>query len=212
MTEAALLTLVQWLSPAFPVGSFAYSHGLEHAVAAGQVRSAADLRGWLGDVLDRGTGRSDAILLGHALKPGADHAALAEFARALASSRERLVETEAQGAALLAATNALTGAAHAPMPYPVALGAAAAPLGLPVLRVVALYLQAFATGLAQAGVRFIPLGQTEGQGVLAALAPLILRIAEEAAQAPLDAIGSSATGADLAAMRHETMETRIFRT
>jgi urease accessory protein len=212
MTEAALLTLVQWLSPAFPVGSFAYSHGLEEAVAEGHVRSAADLRDWLGDVLERGAGRGDAILLVHALKPGADQVALAALARALATSRERLVETEAQGAALLATTNALTGTAHGPMPYPVALGAAAAPLGLPAQRVAALYLQAFATALTQAGVRFIPLGQTEGQGVLAALSPLILLIAEEAALAPLDAIGSSATGADLAAMRHETMETRIFRT
>lgn len=212
MTEAALLTLVQWLSPAFPVGSFAYSHGLEQAVSGGQVCDAAGLQGWLSDVLDYGAGRADAIFLAHALRPGADHAALAALARALAPSRERLVETEAQGAALLAATNALTGAAHVPMPYPVALGAAAAPLGLPAPRVAALYLHAFATALVQAGVRFIPLGQTEGQGVLAALAPLILRIAAEAAEAPLGAIGSAAAGTDMAAMRHETMETRIFRT
>lgn len=212
MSEAGLLTLVQWLSPAFPVGGYAYSHGLEAAIASGQVRTAADLEGWIATILTEGSGRNDAILLAEALKPGADLPALAALAEALAASRERLVETQEQGRALLTTTNALTGDDHPPMPYPVALGAAAAPLGLPIAQVLALYLHAFASNLVQAGVRFIPLGQTEGQRALAGLHPVIQRAAREAAVAGLNGLGGGALRSDLAAMQHETMDVRIFRT
>lgn len=211
MDEAGLLTLTQWLSPAFPLGGFAYSHGLEAAVSAGAVRSAEDLRRWVGDLLREGSGRSDAILLGRALE-GGDPAPLDRLARALAASKERLTETLEQGTALIRTTNALTGAAHPPMVLPVALGVAARGLGLPATRVIALYLQSFAGNIVMAGVRFIPLGQTEGQRVLSALHPDILAVAEDARAAPLEALGSAAIGADLAAMAHETLQTRIFRT
>lgn len=208
----ALLTLVQWLSPAFPVGGFAYSHGLEWAVAAGELRDAAAVRSWLGDVLSQGAGRTDAILLAHALRPDADHAALAALARALAPSAERQRETDEQGAAFARAAAALTGRAVDPAPLPVALGQAAAPLGLPVAQVVALALHAFAANVTAAATRFVPLGQTEAQALLAALHPLILRLADAAAAAPLEAIGSASLRADLASMRHETLDVRIFRT
>jgi urease accessory protein len=212
MTDTGLLSLVQWLSPAFPVGGFAYSHGLEWAIHAGLIRDAASLSDWIGTVLAEGAGRSDAILLAHALRPDSDLTALAALAAALPASRERWVETMEQGAALTRTTNALTGQDHPAMAYPVALGLAAQSLHLAPARVLALYLHAFASNLVQAGVRFVPLGQTEGQAVLAALHPAILRLADEAAAAPLDEIGSGAFGSDLAAMRHETMDVRIYRT
>jgi urease accessory protein len=207
MTDASLLRLVQWLSPAFPVGSYAYSHGLEWAIAAGEVTTAEELRGWIGAILTEGAGRTDAILLAHALRPATDLAALSELAQALAASSERLVETLDQGRAL-----GQTLGAPESLPYPLALGRAARGLGLPVDQVLALYLHAFASTLVQAGVRFIPLGQTEGQGVLAALHPVILAVAKEATEQGLDQIGSGAFRGDLAAMRHETMDVRIFRT
>jgi urease accessory protein len=89
MTDA-LLTLVQWLSPAFPVGSYAYSHGLEWAISAGEVRSAASLQGWVSVILAEGAGRTDAILLAHALREDSDLERLAALALALPASRERL--------------------------------------------------------------------------------------------------------------------------
>jgi urease accessory protein len=208
----ALLTLVQWLSPAFPVGGFAYSHGLEWAVAAGELRDAAAVRRWLTDVLTHGAGRTDAILLAHALRQDADYAALADLARALAPSAERQRETDEQGAAFARTTSALTGRAIAPAPLPVALGQAAGPLGLAVAQVVALAMQAFAATVTAAATRFVPLGQTDAQAILSALHPLILRLAEEAAIAPLSAIGSASLRADLASMQHETLDVRIFRT
>jgi urease accessory protein len=212
MTDTALLSLVQWLSPAFPVGSYAYSHGLEWAISAGDITSAEDLQRWIGTVLTEGAGRTDAILLAQALRPEADLAALSALAQALAASRERLVETLDQGRALGQTIAALTGQPLPEMPYPVALGAAARGLGLPAEPVLSLYLHAFASALVQAAVRFVPLGQTEGQAVLAALHPVILQVAAEAVHAGIDQIGSGAFRSDLAAMRHETMDVRIFRT
>jgi urease accessory protein len=212
MTDTALLSLVQWLSPAFPVGGYAYSHGLEWAISVGDITSAEDLQRWIGTVLTEGAGRTDAILLAQAMRPEADLAALSALAQALAAARERLVETLDQGRALGQTIAALTGQPLPEMPYPVALGAAARGLGLPVRQVVALYLHAFTSNLVQAGVRFVPLGQTEGQAVLAALHPVILQVAAKAAQAGIDQIGSGAFRSDLAAMRHETMDVRIFRT
>ena len=212
MTDGALLRLTQWLSPAFPVGSYAYSHGLEWAISAGDVTTAAQLQRWIGTVLTEGAGRTDAILLAQALRPETDLADLAALAQALAASRERVVETLDQGRALGQTIAALTGQPQPEMPYPVALGAAARGLGLPAEPVVSLYLHAFASALVQAAVRFVPLGQTEGQAVLAALHPVILQIAAEAVQADIGQIGSGAFRSDLAAMRHETMDVRIFRT
>ena len=211
-SDADLLTLVQWLSPAFPVGGFAFSHGLEWAISAGQVRDAAGLEGWLSDILDHGSGRTDAVLLARAMDPEADLDRLAETARALAASKERWAETRDQGRAFTEAVNALTGNDFPPVALPVALGRAACALALPPERVAALYLHAFASNLVSAAVRFVPLGQTEGQRVLAALHPLIGNVAREAAATPLDAIASGVPGADLAAMLHETQTVRIFRT
>lgn len=207
-----LLTLVQWLSPAFPTGAYAYSHGLEFEIAAGRVASASELAKWLSQVLTYGAGWQDAVLLMHSLDPGADLAALTELARALAQSAERLQETVEQGTAFARATSALTERDLSPCPMPIAVGQAAQSLGLPIQQVIALYLHAFTANLVSAAVRFVPLGQTEGQGVLAGLHPLIQSLAEKAATASLADITTSTLRADLAAMGHETMTTRIFRT
>ena len=209
---SGLLSLVQWLSPAFPTGAFAYSHGLEFEIASGRVMSAHDLADWLAQVLTYGAGWQDAVLLGNALDPDADHALLAGFARALCPSAERLQETMEQGTAFARATSALTGRDFSPCPMPVAVGKAAQHLGLAKPQVIALYLHAFTANLVSAAVRFVPLGQTDGQRVLAGLHPMIQKIAFNAAAAAPDDITNSTLRADLAAMAHETLPTRIFRT
>ncbi len=211
MSTEAILELMQWLSPAFPLGAFAYSHGLEAAIDAGQVSDAQTLEAWLGSVLQHGAGRSDAILLCHAMRgapPASDLAALVE---ALSASRERWMETREQGAAFVRTVNALKGTDQPAQPLPVAVGVAAADLGLEPAQVAALYLHAFMSNLVSVGIRFVPLGQTDGQGVLARLKPAIVELAEVAAKASLDEIGGAAFGADLAAMRHEEMEVRLFK-
>ena len=208
--SASLLTLTQWLSPAFPLGAFAWSHGLETAIARGDVACAPSLEAWLGTVLVIGTGRTDATLLAMALA-GAEPGDLADTARALAPSAERAAETEGQGAALARTVSALTGRTIAPAPLPVALGVAARPLGLPTETVIALYLQGFAGAIVSAAIRAVPLGQTEGQGVLARLHPLIAAEARAAPSRDPGHLGTAAFGADLAAMEHETQEVRLFR-
>ncbi len=210
-TTSALLQLTQWLSPAFPLGAFAYSHGLETAIADGTVCDAGSLERWLTVVLTQGAGRSDAILLAHALRAPDQADALSALAEALATSKERWQETQSQGAAFVRTVNAMTNESAVERPLPVALGVAAAALPLAPAQVVALYLHGFTGNLASAGIRFIPLGQSEGQAVLARLKEAIVALAEAAVEAPLEDIGGAAFGADLAAIRHEEQEVRLFR-
>ncbi len=210
---AHLHTLNAWCSPAYPVGAFSYSHGLEAVVSAGDVASAEQLYEWLSDCLWHGAGRNDAIFLAHAYRAD-DRAALselAELAEALAPSAERQLETTAQGAAFAKVTENVWGGDLADLSYPVAVGAAARAEGIPLDLTLPLYLHAFAANIIAAGVRFIPLGQTDGQQVLARLFPAFDAIAAEAAEATLDDLGSATFRADLASMQHETLKTRIFR-
>lgn len=208
----ALLTLVQWLSPAFPTGAFAYSHGLERVIASGDVTDAASFEDWLHNILSYGAGWQDAVLLTQALAPDADHDALDALARALAPSAERLQEGAEQGAAFARMVAGLTGRALPARMLPVAVGEAAAPLDLPPGQVAQIYLQNFAGNLVTIATRHVPLGQTEGQAALARLLPQIEALGARAATASLDDLGSCALAADLAAFQHETQDVRIFRT
>ena len=215
MTEMPLIRLLAWLSPAFPTGGYAYSHGLEWAVDCNDITDGATLLVWLSDVLANGSGRNDAILLRHAHRAALDHAALAgiaELALATAASRERQAESLAQGNAFAAAAIAWVGTTPPTnVPYPVAVGALAGAHQIPEDDTAAAYLQTFATNLISAAVRLVPLGQNAGLRVLAALEPIILATAIETREATLDDLGGSAFRSDLAAMRHETQYTRLFR-
>ncbi|MEM9392519.1 MAG: urease accessory UreF family protein [Pseudomonadota bacterium] len=208
--DKARLTLQQWLSPAFPISAFAYSHGLEWAISEKYVTDAPTLQSWLETVLKTGTGRVDGALVAAAAR-GEDPFELSALAEALAASAERWAEARDQGAAFMATTNALYNDDSPPMPYPVAFGMRAGQLGLPVSEIVALYLQGFASNLISAAVRFLPLGQTEGQRVSAALHPLLAKLGDALADLPLDQIASGAVMSDFAAMAHEMMDVRIFK-
>ena len=210
MSTDAALTLHQLFSPAFPVGAFAYSHGLETSVQAGQVADAAALQGWLEAALRHGAGWSDAVLLAQAAQ-GADAAMLCELGLALSPSAERRLETEQQGRAFAATVSAVWELEIPPSPYPVAVGLAVRALALPLAEALRLYLQAFAANLAGAGVRLIPLGQTDGQRVVQGLAPLCAELAERAQSAGLDDLGGFAPLIDIASQRHDMLYSRLFR-
>jgi urease accessory protein len=213
MQSDHLLTLTQWLSPAYPVGAFAWSHGLEAAVAAGQVTDAPSLEDWLAVVVEHGAGRSDAILLAaaHGAPSAPALAVVAELAAALAPSAERRAETLGQGAAFAATTRAVCGLCLPDMAYPVAVGRAAALMGIPVLPVAQVWLQSVVSNLVAATQRLMPLGQTAAQGVLYRLTPLCAGVAGQAVGQGIDDIGSTAFAVDIAAMRHEVQPMRIFR-
>ena len=204
------LRTVQYLSPAFPIGGFAYSQGLESAISAGLVTDAASLADWISCQILHGSGRADAILIAHARQGDCED--LADLAYALAPSCERDLEMREMGRAFGAQISALTGAEFPSLPLPVAIGRATQGLNLPTADILALFLQGFATQMVSVGVRFIPLGQSAGQAVLAKLAPLILRVAHQAASAEITEISSSTIGADMASMAHETLDVRIYRT
>jgi len=202
------LRLIQWLSPAFPIGGFAYSQGLETAIAAGAVRDVQTLADWITAVLTLGSARTDAILLAQA-RAGAD---LADYALALAPSQERHTEMVEQGRAFGQTIAAITGTPQPVLPYALAIAHATRTLNVTTTDVLTHFLQGAAAQLASVGVRFIPLGQTDGQRILATLAPLITRLAATYATAPLSDIGTATVAADLASMQHETLPVRIYRT
>ena len=217
-TEGALYRLMAWLSPAFPVGSFSYSHGLERAAHDGLVSTAAELREWIEQLLRHGSGWNDAVLFAEAWRradDGGDLTELAHLAEALAGSRERHVESTLQGAAFASATASwpVEGASRLPAEcaYCVAVGAQAGVHAIPLADVLAAYLQAFASNLIQAGIRLGILGQHGAVVTLAALESVFTEVAARAAISTLDDLGSCTVLSDTAAMRHETQYSRLFR-
>ncbi|THD62357.1 urease accessory protein UreF [Phenylobacterium sp.] len=209
-TEAQLLRLLTWLSPAFPVGAFGYSHGLETAIREGAVHDADTLSPWISGLIEYGSGWTDAVLFKAAWAANAEGVAdIAELADALAPSLERRRETMSQGEAFLIAARAWGPTAlSGPVAYPVAVGTAAR--DIPIEAALTAWLHAFAANLVSVAVRAVPLGQTDGVAVIAGLEPIVLSTVARAAVSTLDDLGSSALLSDIAAMRHETLGVRLF--
>jgi len=258
-TDASrLLLLLNWMSPTFPVGGFAYSHGLEWAIEAGIVKDATSLRDWIGELLIRGSGWNDAVLFSACWDEN-DLDSLNDLALALCASQERYLETTMLGRAFASAVTTfllpswekadsaqrrpdegaiasdghLTNGTHPltrlgpegprrPLPrgereeeaiaYPIAAGRACREAGIAREDALLAWLQQFASAQVSVAVRLVPLGQSKGLEVLRDLMPIIASVAECAARATLDDLGSATIGAEIAAMKHETQGTRIFRT
>ncbi len=214
----SLQRLLTILSPAFPVGAFAWSQGLETAIADRRVTTAGALKDWIGGSLAHGGLRTDAILLAHAHRAaddGAELAGLSELGFALTAPAERHLESALTGEAFAIAARAWPSDVFARLPqpcaYPVAVGAIGAAMGIGVDETLIGYLTAAVQGQVSVAVRLVPLGQTAGLQVVAALEPAVGALAELAASADLDDIGGIAYAADIAQMRHETIGTRVFR-
>ena len=225
VNAAALYRLLAWLSPSYPIGAFSYSSGIEWAVEAGDITDADALRGWLAVVIGEGGGFCDAVFFVHAHRAtiSNDDAALravAELAAAFSPSKERHLETTAQGRAFLDTTRAawptpsldrLTAVWDGAVALPIAVGVASAGHGIAPAPALQGYLHAMTANLISTGLRLVPLGQTDGQRVLATLEPVATATAARALVTPLDQVGGAAFRADLASMRHETQYTRLFR-
>jgi urease accessory protein len=223
--SAALYRLMTWLSPAYPVGAFSYSSGIEWAVEAGDIKDTASLRDWLEAVLTNGAGFCDGVFFtqAHRAVCEQDDTALrevAELAAAFTPTRERHLETTTQGRAFMDATTAtwpcdalitLRKVWDGPIAYPVAVGVACAGHDIPLAPALNALLTAVTANWVSAGLRLIPLGQTDGQIVLKALEPTIAQTAAYAIDASLDDLGGATFRADLASARHETQYTRLFR-
>jgi urease accessory protein len=222
---AELYRLMTFLSPAFPVGSFSYSSGIEWAVEAGDIADRASLGDWLAAMLGDGPGFCDGVFLCHAwraVEAGDDRALrdVAELAAAFVPSRERQLETVAQGRAFIDTISAAwscdgleqaIACSEAPIVYPVAVGLVSAAHALPLAGALHAFLHAVVSNWISAGGRLIPLGQTDCQRLLAMLEPMVTATAQRALAATLDDLGSATFRADLASLRHETQYTRLFR-
>ncbi len=221
MTDiAVLLRLQTWFSPAFPIGAFSYSHGLESAIEAGVVADPETLTDWCASLLRFGTGRTDAGFFAatHGTAPNVA-AAMAKEAAAWVPTAELLLEAEHQGEAFLKTVraawphpelDAFAAELGARPVLPVAAGFTAAVHGAALGDALPLYLQAVAANIISAGVRLIPLGQTDGQRAIAALEAVVAEAAQSA-PASLDEIWTSTPAHEIASMRHETQYARIFR-
>ena len=228
MTEseaAALYRLMTWLSPAFPVGAFSYSSGIEWAVEAGDITDAASLRDWLASMLADGPGFCDGVFLAQAHRAASTHddaglRDIAELAAAFVPSRERQLETSSQGRAFIEIARSawncdglddMIAHCNGAMVYPVAVGIVSAAHKIPLAPTLHAFFHALTSNWISAGARLVPLGQTDSQRVLAWLEPVVVATAKRALEASLDDLGSATFRADLAGMRHETQYTRLFR-
>ena len=228
MTEseaAALYRLMTWLSPAFPVGAFSYSSGIEWAVEAGELADGATLQAWLASMLADGPGFCDGVFLAQAHRAASTHddaglREIAELASAFVPSRERQLETSSQGRAFIEITRSawncdglddMIAHCNGAMVYPVAVGIVSAAHKIPLAPTMHAFFHALTSNWISAGARLVPLGQTDSQRVLAWLEPVVVATAKRALEASLDDLGSATFRADLAGMRHETQYTRLFR-
>jgi urease accessory protein len=228
ISDPALYRLMTWLSPGFPVGGYTYSHGIEYAVEAGLVGDRESLGRWIADILLHGSGWTDGAFVAAAWSAvDADDAdALArvsEIAEVFRGSAETAVESLAQGKAFLDAVRGAwphpcldgwvrtLGVAKRSPTYPVAVGFATALAGVPRRAAVTGYLHAFAANLVSAGVRLVPLGQSDGLRAMAALEQAVRAAAESALEGDLDDLGTATFMVDWTSMRHETQYTRLFR-
>jgi urease accessory protein len=222
---AALYRLMTWLSPAFPVGAFSYSSGIEWAVEAADITDAASLRDWLSAMLTDGSGFCDAVFVAQTHRAVSSHddallRDIAELAAAFVPSRERQLETTTQGRAFIDTTRAawtcegldeVIAACGGPIVYPVAVGLVSAAHGIPLEPALHAFLHAVVSNWISAGARLVPLGQTDSQRVLAQLEADVAATARRAIAASTDDLGSATFRADLASLRHETQYTRLFR-
>lgn len=212
--EAQLLRLLSWLSPAFPVGAFGFSHGLETAIREGTVIDSGTLTAWISGLIEHGGGWSDAVLFKAAWGVADDPPALgelAELAAAMPPSLERRRETLGQGEAFLTAASAWGSVPLAgPVAYPVAVGAVCGQAAIALNSALTAWLHAFAANQVSVAVRAVPIGQTDGVAAIAALEPVILATAARAARSTLNDLGQAAILSDIAAMRHETLGVRLF--
>jgi urease accessory protein len=217
----SLFRLMSWLSPAYPVGAYSFSHGLEYAVDAGLVTDRESVRSWIATLMTAGSGFADLVFVAAAWdSEPARLAELNQFALAFQGTAEIRLESTAQGRAFLLVTAeawpceaiaTLQGIPQREIVYAVAVGAVARSHGIDRRDAMTAYAHAFAANLVSAAVRLIPLGQTDGQRITADLMSTCHAAVERAASTPADEVSTSTPMVDIASMKHEQQYTRLFR-
>ena len=210
-TDLKFMTVMQWMSPAFPIGAFAYSHGLEWAIDKDHVSNGEKLQKWITDLLEYGSLRTDAIFISLILR-GHDIRKMNELSMALCPAGERLLETKLQGSAFAKVIEDVWQQDIGELSLPIAVALAAKNQSIEQDLILPAYLHAFCSNLISAAVRLIPIGQTEGQRIMLELYTTISDLVQTASESEIDDLNSACFFSDVSAMEHEYLQPRIFKT
>ena len=210
-TELKFMTVMQWMSPAFPIGAFAYSHGLEWAIDKDHVSNGEKLQKWITDLLEYGSLRTDAIFISLILR-GHDVRKMNELSMALCPAGERLLETKLQGSAFAKVIEDVWQQDIGELSLPIAVALAAKNQSIEQDLILPAYLHAFCSNLISAAIRLIPIGQTEGQRIMLELYTTISDLVQTASESEIDDLNSACFFSDVSAMEHEYLQPRIFKT
>jgi urease accessory protein len=210
-TDLKFMTVMQWMSPAFPIGAFAYSHGLEWAIDKDHVSNGEKLQKWITDLLEYGSLRTDAIFISLILR-GHDVRKMNELSMALCPAGERLLETKLQGSAFAKVIEDVWQQDIGELSLPIAVALAAKKQSIEQNLILPAYLQAFCSNLISAAIRLIPIGQTEGQRIMLELYTTISDLVQTASESEIDDLNSACFFSDVSAMEHEYLQPRIFKT
>ena len=224
-TDLKFMTVMQWMSPAFPIGAFAYSHGLEWAIDKGHVSNGKKLQNWIADLLEYGSLRTDAIFISLILR-GHDAKKMNELSIALCPAGERLLETKLQGSAFAKVIEDVWKQDIGDLSLPIAVALAASLVkninpslclsNLPIGKILEGYLIKSITlsgsNLVSVAIRLIPIGQTEGQRIMLELSSKISDLVQSASESEIDDLNSACFFSDISAMEHEYLQPRIFKT
>ena len=210
-TDLKFMTVMQWMSPAFPIGAFAYSHGLEWAIDKDHVSNGEKLQKWITDLLEYGSLRTDAIFISLILR-GHDVRKMNELSMALCPAGERLLETKLQGSAFAKVIEDVWQQDIGELSLPIAVALAAKNQSIEQDLILPAYLHAFCSNLILAAIRLIPIGQTEGQRIMLELYTTISDLVQTASESEIDDLNSACFFSDVSAMEHEYLQPRIFKT
>ena len=210
-TDLKFITVMQWMSPAFPIGAFAYSHGLEWAIDKGHVSNGEKLQKWITDLLEYGSLRTDAIFISLILR-GHDVRKMNELSMALCPAGERLLETKLQGSAFAKVFEDVWQQDIGELSLPIAVALASKNQSIEQDLILPAYLHAFCSNLISAAIRLIPIGQTEGQRIMLELYQTISDLVKTASESEIDDLNSACFFSDVSAMEHEYLQPRIFKT
>ncbi len=205
--------VMAWLSPSFPIGAFAYSHGLEFEICEGNVSTSEDLYEWLKDILRFGSAWNDLVLFCNAYKTDINSLnELSDIAKAFAQSKERYYETIEMGAAFSKIISSVEGVNFKGMPLPIIMGYISKIENVSLEYILPLYAHSFVSNLISVSIRLLPLGQTEAQKLLFSLFPIIDEVSKEALKSNISNMRNKCVIADLSSMKHETLKVRLFKT
>ena len=214
-----ILKLLTWNNQSFPIGSYCFSSGLEFAVESKLIQSGKDLQYWLNDLLKYGSLYSDALILLEAWKLASKKENnkindLNNFAVSLNQSNEKYIENYEQGKSFIKITEDAWNHKYISkkLVYPIAYAVAAVQENINMEDVLICYLHSSLCNLLAAGIKLIPLGQTEGQKIQIALNTYIEEEYKNILKKNFNDIGNCGWVNDIISMKHENQFTRTFRT